>query len=665
MRTFHPGGNPATASYGDYAMGGTVQTVSKVAYDARGLPSTISISTDHGNTFPTVVTQTRNVAGLVTKRAGNLGAGSNTVESNWTYDKLSRVTNQTVQKLSPSAVPVARQQLTYFGNDDPKTLQQTLGTDPSRTFTYAYDVRHQLTGVTTSTSSFFGATYAYGTAGRFAAANENRTGTVPNSDLLTRNVNYVYGGADAEQVTALTNVSGGARFATFTYDEAGNMLTRCMGATYTPTCTGELITYLYDGKDQLRRATRRFNNVVTGSEEYWYDSDGNRTQVRKLNAAGATTELIWYVDDTEHHLAPTNMPSGTETRAFSHVSVGTPVARIDRTFDNVAPVEYQFHGLASNTLATVDKPTGAINTSFTYAPFGEVLEAKDGGGAGGLAAHKRKFNDKVQDDLTALTYYGARYYDKALIGWTQGDPLYRFAPDSAWSSPRRALCYSFSGQNPLRYLDPDGRSFVKAMQELAHDAGTGMPAPDYSAEERRFDAAVGTALAATNPITAAAVGKAGVANQIVNTLLNPEAERSFADIDISELQPPSNGTGGGGGAKPPRSQNLDGRTEGPNNTTGTRLGTAGGERGGLDMTRKDKKELKAENMADGGLCERCGQPMVPSTQSKRGVSPAGNEQRVDHIYGKAPGGDGSKPNAQVICYTCNGNGPTGKGEKAE
>ena len=85
----------------------------------------------------------------------------------------------------------------------------------------------------------------------------------------------------------------------------------------------------------------------------------------------------------------------------------------------------------------------------------------------------------------------------------------------------------------------------------------------------------------------------------------------------------------------------------------------------MNFTPKDKRELKAENMADGGLCERCGQPMVPSTQSRKGVSPAGNEQRVDHIISKESGGDGSKPNAQTICYPCNGNGLGGKGTNAE
>ncbi|MCL4229030.1 MAG: hypothetical protein KJZ91_31575, partial [Myxococcales bacterium] len=54
------------------------------------------------------------------------------------------------------------------------------------------------------------------------------------------------------------------------------------------------------------------------------------------------------------------------------------------------------------------------------------------------------------------SYYGVRYYDNLLLGWTQADPMYRFVPDAAWDEPRRGLLYAFSLHSPLRYIDPDG-----------------------------------------------------------------------------------------------------------------------------------------------------------------------------------------------------------------
>lgn len=67
----------------------------------------------------------------------------------------------------------------------------------------------------------------------------------------------------------------------------------------------------------------------------------------------------------------------------------------------------------------------------------------------------------IVDAGTELGYYGARYYDNVSLTWTQGDPMYRFAPDWRRDSPRRALLYSALGNNALRYTDPDGRDIVQ------------------------------------------------------------------------------------------------------------------------------------------------------------------------------------------------------------
>ena len=173
----------------------------------------------------------------------------------------------------------------------------------------------------------------------------------------------------------------------------------------------------------------------------------------KRDASGAKTEMIWFIGDTQAHYDA----AGTVTNVFAHVTVGTPVARVNRTADTTASLELTFHGLANSTLAAVAED-GTVNASFRYAPFGAVLEATDAGGEdAGIDVHKRRFNDKYQDDISGLTYYGARYYDKTLIGWTQADPLYLRVPDAAqMSTPRRANLYAFTLQNPLRYLDPDG-----------------------------------------------------------------------------------------------------------------------------------------------------------------------------------------------------------------
>jgi RHS repeat-associated protein len=435
IQSFYASGLPKAGRYRDFESSNEIATQSY--YDARGLPAKTRLI------WPTaqardLATYTRNVAGLVTKRSSTMG-GTSTIDSDWTYDKLGRVTSQWVRKL-PSFDTVVSQFLSYYGNDNLKMLSHTLASGGQR-FGFTYDARHQLKSATSHTVGYFSGSYDYGDAGRLTHASAAQTLSPTGSEVRPRDVNYVYDGVDPEQVTALTNVSDGQPYATYTYDARGNQLTKSEPSTNT---TWE---YLYDGKDQLRRVTKKVGGTSVGIEEYWYDFRGQRNIVLKRDGAGNKTEYIWFVGPVEAHYDGT----GAVTKVYSHVEMGTPIARIERPNSSTMNVEYQFHGLASNTIAAVSE-TGAIKASFSYAPFGEVLEA-----TGSTADHKRRLNDKFEDDLTGLAYYGARYYDKTLIGWTQADPLYLRAPDLAKrATPRRANIGVFSLNNPLRYLDPDG-----------------------------------------------------------------------------------------------------------------------------------------------------------------------------------------------------------------
>ena len=440
-------GGPTRVDYHD-SVGGSNETKSRTYYDYCGRPARIELLRT-GQPTEQIAVQARNVAGLVTRRRTDLAGPMTFVESNWTYDKLGRIASQVVRK-GPDPTQIVRQDLSYFGNDDPRSLTHYLGST-SEQLHFGFDPRHQLTSVASTTAGYFNASYAYGTAGRFVRVTHAQTISQlpPGTEVSPRDVHYVYGGLDPEQVTALANVGNGTTYASYTYDTAGNQLTRMYPAI------GESWDYVYDGDDQLRRATKRVNDVVQGSEEYWYDGEGQRIAILERDGAGSKTELIYFIGDTQaHHDA-----SGAVTRVYSHLSLGTPVARIDRTDNTTSIVEYQFHGIASNTIAAVAQD-GTINASFSYAPFGEVIEATNAGGpTSGIETHQRRFNDKYEGSLAKLAYYGARYYDKTSLSWTQADPLFLRVPDlSKRGSPRRANLYTFSLHNPIRFIDPDGRN---------------------------------------------------------------------------------------------------------------------------------------------------------------------------------------------------------------
>ncbi|HWU91506.1 MAG TPA: toxin TcdB middle/N-terminal domain-containing protein, partial [Kofleriaceae bacterium] len=283
-------GDPTSVEYHD-SVEGTNETRSRTYYDARGLPSRMDLIRT-GQPTESIAVQRRNVAGLVTRRRTEIAGGPMPfVESLWTYDPLGRITRQLVRK-GPVPTQIVRQDLTYFGNDDPRTLTHSLGTTSQR-LDFGFDLRHQLAKVVSTTAGYFSASYVYGAGGRFTRVMHAQTISPlpPGTEVQPRDVRYVYGGADPEQITALTHVGSGTTYASYTYDPAGNQLTRAYPAT------GESWDYVYDGSDRLRRATKKLNGVVQGSEEYWYDGEGQRIAVLKRDASGAKTELIYFLGD--------------------------------------------------------------------------------------------------------------------------------------------------------------------------------------------------------------------------------------------------------------------------------------------------------------------------------------------------------------------------------
>jgi RHS repeat-associated protein len=117
--------------------------------------------------------------------------------------------------------------------------------------------------------------------------------------------------------------------------------------------------------------------------------------------------------------------------------------------------QYKDH-LGNIRLSYKNTSTTGINLEIqeenNYYPFG--LEHK-GYGVGfdspQLADHPYKYNGKEFNEELGLDWYdyGARNYDPALGRWMNVDPLAHKMP--AWSP------YSFVFNNPLSFIDPDGR----------------------------------------------------------------------------------------------------------------------------------------------------------------------------------------------------------------
>ena len=97
-----------------------------------------------------------------------------------------------------------------------------------------------------------------------------------------------------------------------------------------------------------------------------------------------------------------------------------------------------------------------------YTPYGETWVEKTNNSGSEFLPYK--FTGKEVDQETGLYYYGARYLDPKYSMWISTDPaLGEYISVSKKSSsggifnPVNLALYHNSGNNPIKYTDPDGR----------------------------------------------------------------------------------------------------------------------------------------------------------------------------------------------------------------
>ncbi len=93
------------------------------------------------------------------------------------------------------------------------------------------------------------------------------------------------------------------------------------------------------------------------------------------------------------------------------------------------------------SVRAITDSAGMAATRFEYEPFGLLTMS-----TGPMAAGAHRFTGKPEDEAAELYHFGARYYDPVIGRFTSRDP----AKDGLnW--------YSYCRQNPLAYVDPDGK----------------------------------------------------------------------------------------------------------------------------------------------------------------------------------------------------------------
>jgi RHS repeat-associated protein len=300
---------------------------------------------------------------------------------------------------------------------------------------------------------------------------------------------FVYGeGAGPHALTRVDLPGGGSQV--YQYDGAGNMVGM----------PGR--TLRYDAKQQVKAVEGEDGEVV----ESVYDHAGNRAQ-RKLTRADGTVDEALYGDATwevrngelikyvvlggERVARIGNAGTAQEERPASGESSGTAAAallvlvlllrqgrserrvRVLVTASGVVLVLWSCHGKDEKPSDLDQWPAGAVAILPDHLGSWHLLV--DGQGvvvseqahlpygveryASGSVAARYGYTGKEREAGSGLVAIGARHLVVGVGRWNRPDPLYLHRPSEA-RSIREENLLSYSGANPLTFIDPSGEKHV-------------------------------------------------------------------------------------------------------------------------------------------------------------------------------------------------------------
>jgi RHS repeat-associated protein len=117
-------------------------------------------------------------------------------------------------------------------------------------------------------------------------------------------------------------------------------------------------------------------------------------------------------------------------------------------------VNYYHLDAVGNVLAVTNN-AGAVVEQHDYDVFGQEVNIQAG-------SQPKRFTGKERDLETGWDYFGARYYGSKIGRFTSVDPLMTI--DKNLANPQRWNRYAYGLNNPLKWVDRDGRDVSIAVQ---------------------------------------------------------------------------------------------------------------------------------------------------------------------------------------------------------
>jgi RHS repeat-associated protein len=285
--------------------------------------------------------------------------------------------------------------------------------------------------------------------------------------VLANTTSYLYDPLD--RLLSATKSAGGAF--SYTYDAAGNILTKTAGGTTT--------RYKYNQGNELcwslvGTSGNACGTTPAGGTGFSFDAAGNET------AASGVRTSTYNAGEQLTGLTPSGGSAMTASYAFPGQSYRTSLGTTS-TQQTLLGLSKTTTGATSDYL-TRDKtggfvsqrrPSAAAPNKYTYALTDQLGSTRTLLDSTGAVVRRYRYQPYGADDspsgswttttpiqyaggqldTTGLYHYGERYYDPNTMRWTQQDPINQGA------SLTQANRYTYVGGNPINRVDLTGLAF--------------------------------------------------------------------------------------------------------------------------------------------------------------------------------------------------------------
>jgi len=215
----------------------------------------------------------------------------------------------------------------------------------------------------------------------------------------------------------LTSISDGT---SFTYDQLGNTLTKSDEDSW---------AYTYDVRNQLIQVEKNQQSIA----QYHYDGNGRRVKKSEWSEDLQDYQNTICVYSGLDVIYEKDVDSGEEALYYY-----SPRGRIAKAVNGLRDF-YHIDFLGSTRLTTDEN--GAVVSETQYKAFGETESNEK----------SHLFTGKEKDS-SELYYFGSRYYDSDIGRFITRDTQF-----GRKSTPQSFNRYAYCLNNPLKYVDPDGR----------------------------------------------------------------------------------------------------------------------------------------------------------------------------------------------------------------